>query len=88
MVCRERFRSAVITAFLAVQGGWHLAFILPGLACCATGLVWLRVPAHDPQATRYAMSFPAIPAAIENVAEFPMPSAVPPTPAVPAMVVT
>jgi len=53
--------APVITAFLVVQGGWHLAFVLPGLACLATGLIWMRVPAHDPQASRYAMSFPPIP---------------------------
>jgi MFS family permease len=53
--------APVITAFLAVQGGWHLAFILPGIVCLTTGLIWLRVPAHDPQATRYAMAFPPIP---------------------------
>lgn len=56
--------APVITAFLAAQTGWHWAFILPGVICSVLGLAWMRVPAHDPVATRFAREFPAIPPAI------------------------
>ncbi len=56
--------APVVTAFLAVQAGWHWAFILPGAICALVGLAWMRVPAHDPQATRSAREFPVIPQAI------------------------
>ena len=41
--------APVATALLATQAGWRAAFLLPGLACAALGLVWLRLPA--PEAT-------------------------------------
>ena len=56
--------APVVTAGLAGRFGWHAAFIAPGLACMAAGLLWLRVPAFDYGADRAARPFPAIPPAI------------------------
>ncbi len=56
--------APVITAFLAAQGDWHWAFVVPGVLCAILGLFWIRVPAHDPQALRFARNFPTIPPAI------------------------
>ena len=56
--------APVITGFLAAQTGWHWAFIVPGVLCTALGIAWIRVPAHDPQAQKFARSFPVIPRAL------------------------
>jgi MFS family permease len=56
--------APVITAFLAAQTGWHWAFIVPGVICTILGVAWIRVPAHDPQAQRFARNFPTIPRAL------------------------
>ena len=56
--------APVITAFLAAQTGWHWAFIVPGALCTVLGVAWIRVPAHDPQALKFARSFPVIPRAL------------------------
>src|ERR1019366_9377175 len=53
--------APVVTAFLANQAGWRAAFLLPGLACAAFGLVWLRVPWHDATIRRSGRPFPVIP---------------------------
>jgi nitrate/nitrite transporter NarK len=51
----------VVTAFLANEAGWRAAFLLPGIACAAVGLVWLRVPWHGATVRRALRPFPAIP---------------------------
>ncbi|HEY1934143.1 MAG TPA: MFS transporter [Acetobacteraceae bacterium] len=53
--------APVVTAFLANEVGWRAAFLLPGIACAAVGLVWLRVPWHDATVRRALRPFPAIP---------------------------
>ncbi|MCW3477249.1 MFS transporter [Limobrevibacterium gyesilva] len=53
--------APMITAFVAAEAGWQYAFILPGLACAAVGLLWLRLPAHDGHGHRTARPFPRIP---------------------------
>ena len=39
--------APVVTGVLAGRLGWHAAFVVPGLACIAAGLLWLRVPAYE-----------------------------------------
>ena len=53
--------APVVTAFLANQAGWRAAFLLPGLACAALGLVWLRLPSSEGTLRRDARAFPEIP---------------------------
>lgn len=54
--------APVVTAFLAFQFGWRWAFIVPGLACIAVGLVYMREPAFDAKkAGVQTRPFPAIP---------------------------
>lgn len=53
--------APVVTAFVAHQAGWRAAFLLPGIACIAVGLAWLRVPWHDATVRRSLRPFPAIP---------------------------
>jgi MFS family permease len=54
--------APVVTAFVAAQLGWRYAFILPGLACMAVGLIYLREPAFDAKkAGVQTRPFPAIP---------------------------
>jgi MFS family permease len=53
--------APVVTAFLASQGGWQAAFLLPGALCVALGLVWLRLPAAASVARRGGVPFPPIP---------------------------
>jgi len=57
--------APVVTAFLAAKAGWHWAFVLPGLICCAVGLLYLREPAFDTaRAAGPQKPFPAIPPAV------------------------
>lgn len=54
--------APVVTAFLAAKAGWSWAFLLPGAACLAVGVLWLREPAFD--MARHAGTskpFPVIP---------------------------
>ncbi len=53
--------APVVTAFVANQAGWRAAFLLPGIACAAVGLAWLRVPWHDATVRRSLRPFPTIP---------------------------
>jgi MFS family permease len=53
--------APAVTAFLASQAGWRAAFLLPGLACAALGLWWIRTPAPETAARRTARPFPDIP---------------------------
>ncbi len=54
--------APMVTAFVAVQWGWHSwAFVLPGLACAVLGLFWLRLPSVDTQVRKAAKPFPNIP---------------------------
>lgn len=53
--------APVLTAFIAHQAGWRAAFLLPGIACAAIGLAWLRVPWHDATVQRALRPFPKIP---------------------------
>jgi MFS family permease len=53
--------APMFTAFVAVRYGWGWAFILPGLACMAVGVVWLRQPPVDHLARKTAGAFPTIP---------------------------
>ena len=55
--------APVITAFLAVQGGWRVAFIVPGVICLGLGLAWSRTKFHTGEIRRGARPFPAIPPA-------------------------
>jgi MFS family permease len=57
--------APVVTAFIAAEFGWRWAFILPGLFCCALGLLYLREPEFDARrAGGPVRPFPAIPQAI------------------------
>jgi MFS family permease len=56
--------APVVTAFLAQQVGWRLAFVVPGLMCVTLGLGWWREPAYDHRAHVAARPFPAIPKAL------------------------
>jgi MFS family permease len=53
--------APVMTAFLAHQAGWRAAFLVPGVACAALGLVWLRVKSPEAAVRRSARPFPEIP---------------------------
>jgi MFS family permease len=53
--------APMFTAFVAVRYGWSWAFILPGLACMAVGVAWLRQPPVDHLARKTAGTFPTIP---------------------------
>lgn len=53
--------APVVTAFLAQQFGWRLAFLVPGVLCVALGLGWWREPAYDHRAHVTARPFPIIP---------------------------
>jgi MFS family permease len=53
--------APVMTAFLANQAGWRAAFLLPGVACAAIGLLWLRVKSPEAAVCRSARPFPEIP---------------------------
>jgi MFS family permease len=53
--------APVVTAFLAQQFDWRLAFVVPGLICVALGVGWWREPAYDHRAYVTARPFPVIP---------------------------
>jgi len=53
--------APVVTAFLASEAGWRAAFVVPGLACVALGLWWMRLPVTDGLARHAARPFPDIP---------------------------
>ena len=56
--------APVITAFLAVQGGWRVAFIVPGLICLGLGIAWSFTRFHSADIRRGARPFPTIPPAV------------------------
>lgn len=56
--------APMITGFLAVQGGWRWAFILPGVVCATLGLFWMRLPVAGHGARRSGAAFPTIPPAL------------------------
>src|ERR1700674_1853749 len=56
--------APVVTAFLAQQFGWRVAFVVPGLMCVLLGLAWWREPAYDHRAHVTARPFPVIPPAL------------------------
>ncbi len=53
--------APIVTAFLAQQFGWRIAFVAPGIVCILIGLAWLRVPEYDHSAHLAARPFPVIP---------------------------
>lgn len=53
--------APVISAFATAQFGWRWAFLAPGLACLAWGLLYLREPEIDFTARAGAKPFPEIP---------------------------
>ncbi|WP_159999155.1 MFS transporter [Roseomonas sp. 18066] len=57
--------APVMTAFLAISFGWRWAFLVPGVACMALGVLYWREPAIDMANARGpARPFPAIPPAV------------------------
>ena len=53
--------APVITAFLAAKFGWRAAFLAPGAASVAVGLLWLSTPAAESAIRASARPFPPIP---------------------------
>ena len=53
--------APVVTAFLAGQFDWRLAFFVPGAFGVLLGLLWLRVPEYDAAKDVSARPFPVIP---------------------------
>lgn len=53
--------APVVTALLAQIGGWRPAFIVPGLACLALGLLWPRVRLGASLSSHGPAGFPQIP---------------------------
>ncbi|MBP0444602.1 MFS transporter [Roseomonas sp. SSH11] len=54
--------APVITALLVAQAGWRWAFIVPGIAVLALGIMWLREPPYDArQHAKNTRPFPEIP---------------------------
>lgn len=56
--------APMVTAVLAARIGWQWAFVLPGVACIAAGLVWMRLPAGEGMGRRASQPFPPIPPAV------------------------
>ena len=56
--------APIMTAFLAQQFGWRVAFIAPGAAAIGLGLLWLREPEYDHASRVSAQPFPEIPRAL------------------------
>ena len=56
--------APVVTAFLAVQGGWRMAFIVPGALCLGLGIAWSRMQLQTTEIRRGARPFPTIPPAV------------------------
>jgi MFS family permease len=57
--------APVVTAFVAAQAGWRWAFLVPGVACIAIGLLYWREPAIDlAKARPTSRPFPTIPPAV------------------------
>ena len=53
--------APVVTAFLAAQISWRMAFLVPGVLCVLVGMWWLRTPIVGGPAHRGARPFPVIP---------------------------
>lgn len=57
--------APIVTAFVAATLGWRWAFILPGVVCFLTGLLYMREPEFDAvKAGGGARPFPEIPRAV------------------------
>jgi MFS family permease len=57
--------APIVTAFVAATLGWRWAFILPGVACFAVGLFYMREPEFDAvKAGGGTRPFPEIPRAV------------------------
>lgn len=56
--------APIVTAALALQASWRLAFIVPGVLAIGLGLLWLREAEYDHAANRSAKPFPDIPSAL------------------------
>ncbi len=56
--------APVVTALLAAQGGWRVAFIVPGVLCLGLGIAWSRMRLHTAEIRRNARPFPTIPPAL------------------------
>lgn len=56
--------APIVTALLAQHFGWQSAFAVPGLACIALGIVWLREPEYDHSTRPAGRPFPEIPPAL------------------------
>lgn len=56
--------APIVTAFLAQQFGWRVAFVLPGAVAIGLGLLWLREAEYDHAADAAGRPFPAIPPAL------------------------